>query len=351
MRALIVGATSWGCTLAIQLDRAGTEVDVLCRSADEAAELAARREHLRLLPGIALPESLRFGASLDELMASGSTTGAGTSIDAVIFAVPAQRLRENVRAVLPHLPQPMPPIVSASKGLEVGSNRRMSEVIAEELAAQGMRTSVAALSGPNIAREVALEQPSTTVVAGEDAELLERLREMLMTPAFRVYTNPDIVGVELGGALKNIIAIGVGIGDALNAGANGRAAFLTRGLAEMARLGVVLGASPLTFTGLACLGDLIGTTSSRLSRNLALGEALGHGRSLREVLADSVHVVEGVETTRAAVQLAREAGVEMPIVEAMYRVLFEGERATVAIQGLMTREARAELSGLPDSFR
>ena len=340
MQALVVGATSWGCTLALQFDRAGTEAVVLCRTPEEAAELASQREQRRLLPGIALPESLRFLAD---------PAAAGTP-DAVIFAVPSLRLRENLRGVLPHLARPLPPLVCAGKGLEAGSNKRMSVVMEEELAAAGLTASVAVISGPNIAREVALAQATTTVVATEDALLAARLRQMLMTPTFRVYGNTDIVGVELGGALKNVVAIGVGIGEALQVGDNGRAAFLSRGLAEIARLGVALGASPLTFSGLAGLGDLIATAYSRHSRNRYLGEQLGRGRPLVEILAGMVHVVEGVETTRAARALATGAGVDMPIADAVYRVLFEGVSPPDAIHALMTREAQDELAGLPNIF-
>ena len=339
MRALVVGATSWGCTLALQLDRAGTTAVVLCRNAPEAAQLAAERENRRLLPGITLPDSLDFTHD----------PAAVGPVDAVILAVPLQRLRENLAAVLA-LPGDLPPLVNASKGLEVGTDLRGSQVIAQELDAAGRRAPIAALSGPNIAREVAIEQASTTVLAGATSEVLIALRGMLMTPAFRVYTNEDIVGVELGGALKNIIAIGAGIGDALNVGANGRAAFLTRGLAEMARLGAAEGAQPLSFAGLACLGDLIATSISPRSRNRYVGEQLGLGHKLDEILAGMVHVAEGVDTTHAARDMARRAGVEMPIVEAMHRVLFEGQRPTDAIRDLMTRSAQDELAGMPQIF-
>lgn len=339
MRALVLGATSWGCTLALQLDRAGTGAVVLCRSADEAARLAAERENRRLLPGITLPDSLQFTHD----------PAAVGPVDAAFLAVPLQRLRKNLATVLA-LPGDLPPLVNVAKGLEVGTGLRGSQVIAQELAAAGREAMIAALSGPNIAREIALEQASTTVVAGPSPGLLETLRGMLMTPAFRVYTNEDIIGVELGGALKNIIAIGSGIGDALNVGANGRAAFLTRGLAEMARLGVTQGAQPLTFAGLACLGDLIGTAISPRSRNRYVGEQLGLGRPLDQILAGMVHVAEGVETTRAARDMAAAAGIEMPIVEAMHRVLFEGQPPTDAIRDLMTRSAQDERAGLPQIF-
>lgn len=336
MRALVVGATSWGCTLALQLDRAGTHTVVLCRDAAEAARLAAERENRRLLPGITLPDSLNF---------THDPTAVGP-LDAAILAVPMHSLRQNMAAIVA-LPGELPPLINAAKGLELGTDRRGSQVIAHELHRAGREAPICALSGPNIAREVALEQASTTVLASSTPAVLDRLRGMLMTPAFRVYTNEDIVGVELGGALKNIVAIGSGIGDALNVGANGRAAFLTRGLAEMARLGVAEGAQPLTFAGLACLGDLICTAISPHSRNRHVGEQLGLGRSLDEILAGMVHVAEGVQTTRAASEMAQRRGIEMPIVQAMYRVLFEGQSPPAAIRDLMTRSAQDEMAGLP----
>jgi len=335
--ALMVGSTSWGCTLAMQLARAGSRVSVHCRSAAEAERLSAEREERRLLPGIALPDSLEFT----------TTEGVPRSPDAVFFAVPSQQLRESVEAVLPSLQRPLPPLVSASKGLEVGTELRMSEVMAEGARELGEVPPLAALSGPNIAREVALELPATTVVAGREASVTGALREMLMTPGFRVYTSSDIVGVELGGALKNVIAVGVGIGDGLNLGENGRAALATRGLAEITRLGVALGATPLTFTGLAGLGDLILTCTSQRSRNRYVGEQLGKGRQLDAILGEMVHVAEGVDTTRVVRALARRYGVDMPIVDAIYRILFEGERPRDAVRSLMTRAAQDELTGQP----
>lgn len=338
-QALVVGSTSWGCTLGIQLARAGSRVSVYCRSAADAERLSAEREERRLLPGIVLPESLEFV----------TTAGIPRSPDAVIFAVPSQQLRSNVEAVLPALGRPLPALVSASKGLEIGTELRMSEVVAEGARELGERPPIAALSGPNIAREVALELPATTVVAGRDAAVTNALREMLMTPAFRVYTSADILGVELGGALKNVIALGVGIADGLNLGENARAALTTRGLAEITRLGVALGATPMTFTGLAGLGDLILTCTSQRSRNRYVGEQLGKGYHLDAILGEMVHVAEGVDTTRVARVLAQRAGVDMPIVDAIYRIVFEGERPMDAVRSLMTRAAQDELKGLPSS--
>lgn len=332
-RALVVGATSWGCTLALQFNRAGADAGVLCRSAEEATRLAAEREHRRLLPGIALPEALHFVADPADF----------DQPDLIVFAVPAQRLRRSLRDTLPRLPQPAP-LLSAAKGLERSTQRRMSEVIAEEAAAAGFRAPVAVLSGPNIAREIALDQLSTTVVAAADLPLAATVQGMLMTPRFRVYTNPDPIGVELGGALKNIIAIAVGIAEAHDVGANGRAALLTRGLAEMARLGAALGADPRTFSGLSGLGDLIATAFSPRSRNRSLGEQLGRGRSLEDVLAGMVHVVEGVETAAAAQALGRRLRLDLPITEQVYQVLFERRPPADAIDALMTRAAGDELA-------
>ena len=337
-QAVVVGATSWGCTLAILLSRAGTRATVVCRTAEEAERLSAQREERRLLPGILLPDVLQFTADLRAAAAG----------EAIFFAVPAQRLRENVQRVLGCLARPFPPLISASKGLEVGTELRMTEVLTAVAAAGGPPPPVAVLSGPNIARELALGQPAATVVASTDAPLADAIRRMLMTPTFRVYTNADVVGVELGGALKNVIALGVGIGDGLVVGDSGRAVFLTRGLAEMARLGVALGATVMTFMGLAGMGDLIATGASRRSRNRHVGEQLAKGRRLAEILAGMVHVAEGVETTRAARALGQRVGVEMPIVEATYRVLFEDQRPEEAIRGLMTRAAKDEFAADSD---
>ena len=341
-RAVVVGATSWGCTLAIQLVRAGTDVTVLCRTPAEAQQLSVEREQRRLLPGIELPAAIRFLHDPADAAQS----------DMILFAVPAQRMRENATTLLGALRStPLPPLVSAAKGLEVGTDLRMSQVLQACLAEAGWgadaQPPVAVISGPNLAREIAQGLPAATVVAGPD-EVTERIRALLATPAFRVYANRDTVGVELGGALKNVIALGVGIADGLQIGENARAAFITRGLTEMVRLGVALGAEPLTITGLAGLGDLIATSVSPKSRNHQVGEALGRGRSLADVLAGMVHVAEGVETTRAARSLARRAGVEMPIVEVMHRVLFEGEPPTSAVHALLARAAQDELTGMSD---
>lgn len=328
---MVVGATSWGCTLAICALRAGNDVDVLCRTEDEAAELSAAREHRRLLPGIALPEGLRFRADAQ-----------GPAPNVVIWATPSQRLRDNLRSVLPMLTPGDTAHVSAAKGLEQGSHLRMTEVLTQELDLAGREAMVGAVSGPNIAREVARGLPATTVVASAAESDRERLQLALNSPSFRVYTNEDVVGVELGGALKNVIAIAAGIAIGLDIGDNGCAALMTRGLSEIARLGVELGAQPSTFAGLAGLGDLLATANSPRSRNRTLGERIGGGMSLSEAMAGNPHVVEGVETTRVVLEVAEALDVPMPIAAVVSRVLFEGLEPRQAIRVLMERAPTVE---------
>ena len=331
MKVMVVGATSWGCTLASCVDRAGNEAVVLCRTKEEAAELSAAREHRRLLPGVPLPDGLTF---VDD------PSGAPPSV--VIWATPSQRLRDNLRIVLPRLTPGDTVHASAAKGLEKGSHLRMTEVLEQELNLASREPRVGTVSGPNIAREVARGLPATTVVASEHASDRERLQQALNSSSFRVYTNEDVIGVELGGSLKNVIAIAVGTGVGLNVGDNAQAALMTRGLSEMARLGVALGASPSTFAGLAGLGDLLATASSPRSRNRTLGEKIGSGMTLSEAMADNPHVVEGVETTRVVLEVAEGLGVDMPIAEVVSQVLFEDLEPREAIKVLMERAPTVE---------
>ena len=328
---MVVGATSWGCTLATCVDRAGNDAVVLCRTDAEAAQLSAAREHRRLLPGIPLPDSLTFTAD-----ASGTPPGV------IIWATPSQRLRQNLRDVLPNLTPGDTVHASAAKGLEKGSHLRMTEVLEQELSLAGRDGRVGAISGPNIAREVARGLPATTVVASQNADDRERLQRALNSTSFRVYTNEDLIGVELGGALKNVIAIAVGIAVGLDIGDNARAALMTRGLSEIARLGVSLGAEPATFAGLAGLGDLLATASSPRSRNRTLGEKIGGGMTLSDAMADNPHVVEGVETTRVVLEVAEALGVDMPIAWVVSEVLFENLEPREAIRVLMQRAPTVE---------
>ncbi len=334
-RVAVIGTTAWGTTLGIIMARRSLDVRLWARTPEEAAALDAARENRRLLPGFPFPPSLRVIASAEEAL---------DKADLVFFVVPSWAMRENARRVAASIP-PRAVVVSATKGLERQSGKRMSQVLQEELP-EALHGRICALSGPNLAQEVAEEKPSTTVVACPEDKHALLAQETVMAPAFRVYTTRDLVGVELGGALKNVIALGAGVCDGLGYGANAKAAFINRGLVEITRLGVAAGANPLTFAGLACLGDLIATGFSPLSRNRSAGEQIAKGRSLKEVLASTPHVVEGVETTPAALKLAAHYGVEMPITEATSRVLFDGLDPREVGWELMARSAGPEWWGV-----
>ena len=322
----VIGTTSWGTTLAILLARRGHDVRLWARTEEEASRLDADRENARLLPGHGFPNGLSVTSSPGEAL-DGSTL--------VVLAVPSSSLRENVRAVRDFIDEPAA-VVSATKGLEAGTSRRMSEVLTEELP-ERLHDRICALSGPNLAPEIMGGMPAGTVVASENPDAAASAQGAITSVLFRVYTNDDIIGVELGGALKNIIAISAGICDELGYGSNAKAAMLTRGIAEIARLGVACGANWQTFAGLAGIGDLIATCSSPLSRNHYVGEQLARGRPIAEIKASMRNVAEGIDTTAAAVGLARDRGVEMPITSAMHSVLFDGVALDQAISGLLER--------------
>lgn len=334
-RVTVVGTGSWGTTLAIILARHGLEVTLWARAEEEARELDTRRANEAFLPGVQFP---------DRLMVSHSLPVALEACDLLLLVVPAQRMRENVCRVREYL-QEGTIVVSAAKGLEIETTLRMTEVLQEELPPR-FHSHLAVLSGPNLAGEIIAGLPTTTVVASGNDEAACFVQSLIMTPQFRVYTHNDVVGVELAGALKNIIALGAGISDGLGYGDNAKAAFMTRGLAEIARLGVAAGANLLTFAGLAGIGDLVATCASPHSRNHYVGEQLARGWSLAEIQASMRMVAEGVPTTIAALQLARRYNVEMPITEQMYQVLFEGKDLRRAVIDLMTRDAKGELDGL-----
>ncbi len=330
---VVVGATTWGTTLAIQLARNNAPVSILVRDESEAAELNAHREHRRFLPGVALPPSLTVASEVEQLVPGASL---------VIIAVPSHRFRENMRRVAGAI-SGSSTVLSISKGLELPAGKRMSQVMEEELA-PGLREGICALSGPNLAHEIIQGMPASTVVAGRSAKHAERAQAALMSSVFRVYTSDDVIGVELAGALKNIIALGAGIADGLALGDNGKAALITRGLAEITRLGVAAGAKAGTFAGLAGLGDLAATCASPLSRNRSVGQQLAQGKSWPEIRDSMDNVAEGVNTTNAALVMAAELGVELPITETTYQVLFDGLSPRDAIARLMERPPRAELT-------
>jgi glycerol-3-phosphate dehydrogenase (NAD(P)+) len=285
-------------------------------------------------PGVEFPSKLVVTTSLSEALAKAK---------AVILVVPSQSMRQNIKLVAEHLDESML-IVSAAKGLEIGSRKRMSEVIADEIE-PGFQSNICVLSGPNLSDEILRDLPAATVVAAGDEATARRAQKLLTAPNLCVFTNTDVIGVELGGALKNIIALGAGIADGLGYGDNTKAALITRGLTEMTALGVALGANPLTFSGLAGLGDLITTCAGPLSRNHYVGMELAKGRSLEEITDSMTGVAEGVSTTLAVWKLAQQMGLEMPITETIYRILYEGADLRQAAAGLMSAGAAHELAG------
>ena len=330
-QATIIGATTWGTTLGILLAQNEVPVNLLARTEAEAQTLSSQGRNARFLPGSFFPEGLSVTSEPESALQQS---------DLVIIAVPSDRLRENVQRIKAHL-KPGMIVLSATKGLELPTARRMSQVLEDELPAE-LHPGICVLSGPNLAKEIVEGKLASTVIAGRNPEATQKAQNMLMSTNFRVYTSADVLGVELAGALKNIVALGAGIGDGMDAGENAKAAFITRGLAEMTRLGIAAGADPLTFAGLAGLGDVVATCSSRLSRNRYVGEQLAKGHSWAEISESMDNVAEGVNATLAALVLAKELGVEMPIAEMASRVLFDGLSPQKAMAELMSRPARSE---------
>jgi glycerol-3-phosphate dehydrogenase (NAD(P)+) len=333
MKVAIIGTTAWGTTLGIMLSRR-LKTTLCSRSEEEVKRLNLNRENPRL-PGFPIPPGLELTSSLELAL---------DRAELVIFAVPSQTMRQNARTVKNYLNKSML-VLSASKGLEAETTKRMSQVLQEELDTS-FGTNVCVLSGPNLSQEIARGLPAATVVAAQDHEVAKNAQGIMASPTFRVYTQTDVIGVELGGALKNIIALAAGMCDGLGYGDNAKASLMTRGLAEITRLGVACGANAATFSGLAGMGDLVATCSSRLSRNHYVGEELAKGRVLSEILCSMVGTAEGIDTTIATTKLAKQLGVEMPITEQVYKVLFEGLKVEKAIPALMERELKHELYGL-----
>jgi glycerol-3-phosphate dehydrogenase (NAD(P)+) len=331
MRTAVFGAGNWGTAFAKVLVDAGNEVTLWARRPDLAKRITDDHENSDYLPGIALPESLR---------ATHDPADALDGAELVAFAIPSQSLRENLVAWASDLP-PHATLVSLMKGVELGTTKRMSEVIAEVAGAATDR--IAVVSGPNLAREIAQEQPTATVVACVDAARAEAVQAACTAPYFRPYTNTDVVGCELGGAVKNVIALACGIAQGMGFGDNTLASLITRGLAETARLGVHLGADPMTFAGLAGLGDLVATCNSPLSRNRSFGERLGHGDSLEDA-QEATHgqVAEGVKSCRSVLELARHHDVDVPITEAVEAVCFGELTPPAMLDQLMSRSVKRE---------
>jgi len=329
-RVAVLGAGSWGTTFAKVLADAGRQVVLWARRPEIAAAITDERCNPEYLPGITLPR----------LDATTNAAAALEGADAVVLAVPSQTLRANLTAWRPLLPQGVT-LVSLAKGVELGTLERMSEVVAE--VAEVPTDQVAVLSGPNLSREIALGEPTATVIACRDHDRAVALQHACMTGYFRAYTNTDVVGCELGGAGKNVIALAVGMAAGMGLGDNSRASLITRGLAEISRLGVALGADPLTFAGLAGLGDLVATCSSPLSRNRTFGERLGRGDTVAEAeAANHGQVAEGVKSCVSICQLGGRHGVELPISDAVRRVCHEGLSPTELGKELISRAPRAE---------
>jgi glycerol-3-phosphate dehydrogenase (NAD(P)+) len=335
MNTAILGAGSWGTALAIQLGRRGGRVRLWARDQAIVASVATRRRNPYYLEDIELPEGVSATSDPAE-----AVSGAA----AVLMAVPSEFFAQTLKSI-PALPVGAV-VVSATKGFDPERHLRMSELISERFPEAG----VAVLSGPTFAHEVALARPSAAVVASADEALATRVRDAWGARTFRLYTNRDVAGVEVGGAMKNVIALATGLGDGLGLGENARAALITRGLAEITRLGVALGASPATLAGLSGLGDLVLTCTGSLSRNRALGIALASGRSLAEAQAATRMVAEGVPTVRSALVLARRTQVSAPICEAVGAVLFDGWSPREALAVLLARAATREDSPPAGAF-
>jgi glycerol-3-phosphate dehydrogenase (NAD(P)+) len=328
MKAAVLGGGSWGTALAAHLLTAGHSVRLWMRDEGLARRIAEQHQNPRYLPGMTLPRELEATADLAH-----AVEGA----ELITVALPSTACREGYRRLAP-LAAPGAALLSATKGLDVGTLQRMSEVALEEAGGHP----VAVISGPSFAAEVAAGQPTAVVVASADLAVAERLQRAISTPRFRAYSSDDLVGVELAGALKNIIAIAAGILDGLGLGHNTLAALITRGLAEMARLSVACGARADTLAGLAGLGDLVLTCTGALSRNRHVGQALGRGLTLDQALAETAMVAEGVRTTPAACALAARRGVDMPIAAQMDEVLRQGKPAREALEELMLRSLKRE---------
>ncbi len=330
MGTTVLGAGSWGTALAIQLCRAGHSVELWARDPEHVRDMVESRENRRYLPGFHLPPSLAPTADLEACVRSADKL--------LVCGVPSHAVRNTMEAARPYIPATTV-VCSAAKGIEEGTSKRMSEVITEVAGCEGR---VSVLTGPSFAREVAAEMPTVVVAAASSEKTAQFVQHAFASPMFRVYASEDPVGAEIGAAVKNVIAIAAGVSDGLGLGHNTRAAIITRGLAEVNRLAIKLGADPLTVTGLAGMGDLVLTCTGELSRNRSVGLKLGQGEKLSDILEAMSQVAEGVRNTPAIDELARSADVEMPITVQMRCLLFEGKAPREAMVDLMTRQLKQE---------
>lgn len=331
----MIGAGSWGTALALVLADNGHTVHLWGKNEQDIEEINKNHVNKRYLPDIKLSENIIGYTSMQESL---------KDVHYIVLSVPTKAMREVIQQIIPFLDEPKT-FIHVSKGIEPGTLLRISEIMEEEIPERLLK-SIVVLSGPSHAEEVSLRHLTTVTVSSKNMEEAEKVQDLFINSKFRVYTNPDIVGVEIGGALKNIIAVCAGITDGLGFGDNAKAALITRGLAEMARLGTKMGANPLTFSGLTGIGDLIVTCTSVHSRNWRAGNLLGKGCPLEEVLENMGMVVEGIRTTKAGQQLSEKYGIEMPITNALYDVLFNGKNAKEVVEGLMARDKTHEMEDL-----
>ncbi|KPL01253.1 MAG: glycerol-3-phosphate dehydrogenase [candidate division Zixibacteria bacterium SM23_73_3] len=330
----VLGAGSWGIAISTLLNYNGHKVTLWEFDRQERKRLSIQREHKEKLPGVTIPDRVEITDQLDLAV---------SKADMLTLALPSHTVREVAKKI-DSIKLKDPIVVNLAKGVENKTLLRMSEVLKQELPAD-LHERITTLSGPSHAEEVARKIPTTVVVAGFREEAARAVQHAFMNPYFRVYTNSDIIGVELGGSIKNVIAIAVGICDGMGLGDNSKGALISRGLAEIIRLGEKLGAKQETFAGLSGLGDLVTTCISRFSRNRFVGEQIGRGRSLKEVEEDMTMVAEGIKTTRSAYQLSLKHGVEMPITQQVHQVLFEQKEPENAMIELMTRDPKSEIWG------
>jgi glycerol-3-phosphate dehydrogenase (NAD(P)+) len=323
----VAGAGSWGTTLAYLLSHKGLEISLWVFEKDLAREIERTRENKIYLPGVSLPKSIRISHQIEEVLKKAQY---------ILNAVPSQFTRSVFTDSFPFISKEAI-IISASKGIERGTLKTISLVLRE---LSGKR--VAVISGPSFAKEVVKNLPTAVTLAIEDRDVGLRLQEMFTINNFRVYTHDDVLGVEIGGALKNVMAIASGISDSLGLGLNARASLITRGLAEMTRLGVTMGAKERTFSGLSGMGDLVLTCTGSLSRNYTLGIKLGQGMKLESILEHTASVIEGVATAESAYELSKKYGIEMPIVEQVYKIIYEGKEPSRAVNDLMSRPLKTE---------
>jgi glycerol-3-phosphate dehydrogenase (NAD(P)+) len=329
-KVTVIGSGSWGIALANLLATKGINIKIWSFSEEEAKILNEDREYKDKLPGVILPSNVHITTDIKEAVEFS---------EFVIIVVPSQTIRQNAKIIAPFIKKDSI-VVCCSKGIEEGTGKLLSDVLEEEL----HNCKIAVISGPSHAEEVAKGIPTTVVSASRDIEVAKVVQDVFMCQGFRVYTNNDIIGVEIGAALKNIIALCAGICDGIGYGDNTKAALMTRGIAEMARLGVAIGAKKRTFAGLSGMGDLIVTCTSMHSRNRRAGILIGQGKSLKEALEEVKMVVEGVSATKAAYEMAQRLGVTMPITTEAYNILFNGNNVKQAVKDLMQREKKDEIS-------